>query len=77
MNNISIFCERKGLPKRIEQAFITYCKDLYASRYQMKSSGDTVTQFVSNLTDQQIQDAWNNFILDLKNVIPTEVVSPS
>lgn len=77
MNNISMFCEQRGLPKRIEQAFIVYCKDLYASRFEINPTGDTITRLVGNLSTSELQDTWNNFIQDLKSVTPTELVSPS
>lgn len=72
-NPVIDFCEEKGLSDNLKQAFLSYCKSMYASRYLMKANGDTITKFVSEMTSDQILDAWNNFISDLKNIMPTTI----
>lgn len=69
-NHVSNFCEKKGLPNHLEQAFISYCQSLYASRYEMKPTGETIRKFVSEMKETEIQDAWLNFIQDIANVTP-------
>lgn len=69
-NPISKFCELKGLPINIERAFTSYIKSMYSTRYQMHPDGDTVKTFVLNMSEQQIQEAWQNFVSDLASVTP-------
>lgn len=72
-NPVQDFCTEKGLSDNLTQAFLSYCKSMYASRYLMKSNGDTIAKFVSEMTYEQVQEAWNNFVSDLKNIMPTVV----
>lgn len=70
-NPVQDFCYEKGLSDNLTQAFLSYCKSMYASRYMMKANGDTISKFVSEMTGEQVLDAWNNFISDMKNIMPT------
>lgn len=72
-NPVQEFCDEKGLSDNLTQAFLSYCKSMYASRYLMKANGDTITKFVSEMSQSQVMDAWTNFISDLKNIMPTEI----
>lgn len=69
-HNVSQFCERIGLPIHIEQAFISYCQSLLASRYEMKPTGDTIKKFVAEMNENEILDAWQNFVRDVSNTVP-------
>lgn len=68
MNSIQQFCEKRKISHPIESAFTAYCKTAYALRFELKE-GDTISKIISNLTDEQVLDAWNRFILDLKDSI--------
>lgn len=72
-NNVSNFCEKKGLPKPLEQAFISYCQSLYASRYEISSDGEAIKSFINKMNQDEIEYAWNQFVLDLKSVLPTVI----
>lgn len=39
----------------------------------MKANGDTITKFIYEMTNEQILDAWNNFISDMKNIMPVNL----
>lgn len=66
MNSIQQFCEKRKISHPIESAFTAYCKTAYALQFELKE-GDTISKIVSNLTDEQVLEAWNRFILDLKD----------
>lgn len=68
MTSIRRFCEDRKISPSIESAFTSYCKTSYALQFELKE-GDTVSKIVSNLTDEQILDAWNKFIVELKDAL--------
>lgn len=68
MTSIQKFCENRKIPRPLESAFTAYCKTSYAVKFDLRE-GDTVSKIVSTLTDGQVLDAWNCFILDLKDVL--------
>lgn len=68
MTSIQKFCETRKIPRPLESAFTAYCKTGYAVKFDLRE-GDTVSKIVSTLTDEQVLDAWNCFILDLKDVL--------
>lgn len=68
---IQIFCDNKGLSGKLRQAFLSYCKDFYASRYGMNSNGDTIDKIVSQITEEEINDVWMEFIRDMKDITPS------
>ena len=71
MNSIQKFCEDRKISNPLESAFIAYCKTGYAQRFELME-GDTISKIVSNLTDEQVLDAWNCFIVELKKVLLLE-----
>lgn len=75
MNALENFCDKKSLPDNFRKAFITYCKSLYGSKFDMKDNGDTIRKFTANMTDEQLNAAWIDFILDFKATVPTEMIS--
>lgn len=66
MNEIQIFCESRGVPQTMEDAFITYCKSDYAQKYLLKKDGDTIKLVLEKMTQEQVLDAWNKFLTDIK-----------
>ena len=70
-NPINEFLDRRGIADPIRSAFVAYCKSLYSSRYLFKSNGDTIQIFLSRMTDEQVLQAWNEFVHDMMSVLPT------
>lgn len=75
MNALNNFCDKKSLSDNLRKAFITYCQSLYGSRYSIRDSGETIKMFLSRMTEAQLNDAWMNFIMDIKSVTPQEMTS--
>lgn len=74
-SNLTEFCDERNLSDALRQAFLTYCKSMFASRYLMSPNGDTINKFVAEMTQEQVLDAWNQFIHDLKSIMPETIVS--
>jgi hypothetical protein len=70
-NELDKFLNEKQVADPIRSAFIAYCKSLYSSRYKFKSNGDTVKMFLENISEDQINSTWNEFLSDLRNILPT------
>jgi len=68
-NSIHEFCEKRNIPIKIESAFRAYCKTDYALKFELRE-GDTVAKLVSNLTNEQILDAWNCFVVEFRRILP-------
>ena len=69
MNSISDFCEKRKIPIKIESAFRAYCKTDYAQRFALKE-GETIAKIVANLTDAQVLDAWDGFVVEFMKTLP-------
>ncbi len=65
------FLDSRRIADPLRSAFIAYCKSLYGSRYMFKSEGETVKLFLTRMTDEQVLQAWNDFIRDVRSTIPT------
>jgi hypothetical protein len=66
MNSIQKFCKKRKITKQIEDAFTTYCRSVYATRFLINKDGDTIQQIVSKMTEEEVKKAWGEFVLDLK-----------
>lgn len=66
MTPISQFCHDRGISKNIKDAFETYCRSTYATRFAMNDKGDTIKLIVSKMTMGQVEDAWQDFVRELK-----------
>jgi len=71
MNAIQSFCEERKITKRIENAFVTYCRSTYSQRFTMNENGETVKLVVDRMTDKQVLEAWLEFVNELKSVVMT------
>lgn len=71
MNTIQEFCSERRLPKPLEDAFVVYCRSDYAERFMIRTDGETTDFLVKKMTREQVADAWNKFINDLKSAIET------
>ena len=68
MNTIKQFCEERKLTNPIQEAFIVYVRSTYAERF-MLSMGDTVQMIVNKMTRQQVEEAWLEFVREIKNEV--------
>lgn len=68
MKNIDGFCELKGVSPNMEEAFIAYLRSDYARRYSI-ANGETAKLIVSKMNEEEIESAWNNFVVEFKEYL--------
>lgn len=65
---IKEFCSERKVTKQIEDAFIMYCRSTYAQRFLL-ANGDTVQSLVSKLNRAQVEEAWSEFVSEMKGYL--------
>lgn len=68
---ISEFCDSRGIPDTIKQAFSTYLKVEYARKFFLSESGETIHLVMGRLTQEQLEDAWQLFLKELVRYLKT------
>jgi len=74
MQAIRDFCKKRKLGKKLEDAFVAYCKASVGDYFSIKSN-ETVTGLLVKFTDKEIENLWNKFVLDLRDSITQKDVS--
>lgn len=73
---IRVFCDERGIRDGIRNAFMSYCRTVYAAQYDMMSpDGDTIHAILMGMTESQVKQAWLEFIKDMSSYLPKENVS--
>lgn len=62
---ISDFCDNRGITGQIKSAFSAYIRAVYADKYNMKESGETVHVILNRMSQEDLADAWQDFVKDL------------
>lgn len=52
----------------MEEAFIAYLRSDYARRYSI-ANGETAKLIVSKMSKEEIESAWNNFVVEFKEYL--------
>ena len=68
MTAISEFCMARGVSSKIEELFTSYCRSTYAEKFSLMN-GDTVKLIVSRMTEDQVLDAWTDFVSEMRSII--------
>ena len=63
------FCEKKGIPDNIKDAFSAYMRSVYADRFMLRHDTDTIRLLVNRLTEEQMEKAWTEFVTDFKKFL--------
>jgi hypothetical protein len=66
------FCNKRGVPGNMRDAFGAYARSLCAHRYELRSDTDTVRLLINNMTEQEMAQLWAEFVSDLRKILPTE-----
>jgi hypothetical protein len=69
---ITEFCEKRGVPRNLRDAFGAYARSLTADRYQLRNDTDTVRLLINNMTEEQMSKLWWEFVSDLRKTLPSE-----
>lgn len=66
MNPIREFCRKRKVPRKIEEAFITYCKIVLADKFDLMV-GDTASLLARKIKPKDILPIWNDFVNEMKD----------
>jgi hypothetical protein len=66
---ISEFCEKRMMNQKIEEAFAMYCRASFANSYAINKDGDTINSLILRMTDQDVENMWEGFVLDFRNTL--------
>jgi aspartate/tyrosine/aromatic aminotransferase len=61
----SDFCSELKLNDNIKGAFNAYIRTEYANRFLIAKEGETIHLVISRLTDEQLRDAWQQFVKEM------------
>jgi hypothetical protein len=69
MNQLKQFCEERLITKHIEDAFIVYCRSVYADKFRIRKLGDTARLLVDKMTRGQVEELWQEFVIEMKRYL--------
>ena len=73
MQNIDEFCAKRAVSINMKEAFIAYIRSDYAHKYSMKPMGETSKLVVSKMSQEDLADAWKDFVMELARYIESKV----
>ena len=68
MNNVTKFCLNRHMSKHLQDAFFAYCRSTYSAKYNL-ANGETMKFAVGKLTEAELEDAWQDFVKDMKTFL--------
>jgi hypothetical protein len=69
VNSVLLFCEERRIPDNISEAFLAFLRSDYAHRFEVNKNSETIRTVIRNLSFEQVEEAWQDFVVDLRNVI--------
>jgi hypothetical protein len=66
---LSEFCDERGISGQIKSAFGAYIRSEYAQKFMMKESGETIHLILNRMSQEDLADAWQNFVKELAKYI--------
>lgn len=63
------FCEERGIPESMRNAFAAYLRSTYSLKFAMESEGETVRLIVARMTQEQLAEAWGYFVAEFKKYL--------
>ena len=73
MKNIDDFCSSRAVSPNMKEAFIAYVRSDYARKYSMKPDGETSKLVVSKMSEEDLREAWKEFVLDMARYIESRI----
>jgi hypothetical protein len=73
MKNIDDFCSKRAVSANMKEAFIAYVRSDYARKYSLKSDGETSKLIVGKMNEEDLQEAWKEFVLEMAKYIESRV----
>lgn len=74
MHEINEFCKERKITRKIQDAFIAYCKAHIHEAYSI-GSNQTATGLLMKFTRSELEQKWQDFVLDLRDVLTQEQVT--
>ena len=68
MFTIHEFCKERLIPKKIEEAFQSYCKASLSEYFDIRAS-DTLSKIILRLNEGQVEDLWVKFVSDFARLL--------
>lgn len=69
---LSEFCDARGMSERIKLAFGMYIRTVYAQKFRMNPNGETVHLIMGKLSQEDLAEAWQDFVKDLAEHLNSE-----
>lgn len=73
MKNIDDFCSARTISVNMKEAFMAYLRSDYARKYAMKPMGETSKLIVSKMSEDDLNDAWKEFVLEMARYIESRI----
>jgi hypothetical protein len=67
---LSTFCEKRHISKQLQQAFGAYLRSHYAEKFRFAPDGETVHLIVGRMGEEDLKDAWQDFVKDIAKYLP-------
>jgi len=64
-SSLTKFCESRGISDKLKTAFGAYLRSVYADKYHMKESGETIHFIINKMSEEDLSDAWQDYVRDL------------
>lgn len=71
MNNVTKFCLNRHMSKHLQDSFFAYCRSTYSLKFNLKN-GETMKFAVGKLNDDELEEAWQDFVKDFKEYLTQE-----
>lgn len=62
---LSEFCDEREISGQIKAAFGAYLRSVYSQKLLMGVESETIHLVIGRLTQEQLNDAWQDFVQDL------------
>lgn len=70
-SSLTEFCEKRGISTNIKNSFGAYLRSTYAQKFLLATDGETIHLMVGKMTDEQLEDAWQEYIKELAKWLPS------
>ena len=59
------FCKARGISGQLKSAFGAYIRSVYAEKFRLGESGETVHLILNRMAQDDLERAWQDFVNDL------------
>lgn len=66
---LTIFCEERKIDNRTKDAFGMWIRSTYADKFRVARDGETAHLILNRLSQEDLLDAWQDFVKHLKQYL--------